>query len=122
MSLSCSCDVDGEYDWYYDSPSDYSELDTIRARRCSSCKCKVKPGSTVARFYTGRPAKNGIEERIYGDDCDAVPKATLYLCEECADIYFSLSDLGFDCVSPTDNMRETASEYHALYQTNPPQR
>ena len=114
MSLSCSCDSGDDYDWYYTHPSDYSMLTTKRGRRCSSCKSMVKVDTITAEFERTRYFKTDIEERIYGDGAD-VPMPSLFLCEECADLYFNLMELGFECVSPEDNMRELVNEYAETY-------
>lgn len=117
MSLSCSCDFEPDEGdaWFYQHASDYSILNTKYSRKCTSCQLKIKPGMIVAKFNRSRYPKNEIEERIYGDDWEAISLAPYYLCEECADIYFSLMELGFECVSPDDSMRELTKEYHALY-------
>ena len=115
MSLSCSCDFGGECDWYFDTPSDYSTLNTKRGRKCCSCGDKIKPGETVVRFNRTRPPRSEYEERRFGDDWDAIPLASWYQCERCADLFFSFAELGFECVSPAEDMRELAKEYAAVY-------
>ena len=120
MSLSCSCsDDDGDAVWYWWPPKDYSLLATTKRKRCSSCKSLIDVGSTVAEFARSRPARTEIEERITQTEGDpeAIWLASSYLCEECADIWFSLSELGFECVGPGENMRSVAKEYHEIYQT-----
>lgn len=118
MTLSCSCDSDDDCDWYCTYPCDYSTLDTKRGRRCSSCKTIIKTGLITAKFERERRAKTDIEERIYGDGCD-VPMPSLFLCEQCADLYFSLMELGFECVSPEENMRDLVKEYAEIYGPQP---
>ena len=110
MSLSCSCDFDGDYDWYFYAPDDYSTLETSHRKRCSSCNTLVDIGSTIARFECYRQPKWEVEISIYGEDGE-IPIADKILCEECADIYFSLYELGFECISPTENMRGLAIEH-----------
>lgn len=36
-------------------------------------------------------------------------------CLRCADLYFSFEDLGFECVSPYENMVELAKQYAETY-------
>lgn len=112
MPLTCSCDYDGdEPAWYVYSPSDYSEMPIFkRRRRCSSCDELIDGGAIVAKFNRSRCPRSDIEEAIYGDG-PTIPLATQYICETCADLYFSLYELGFECVTPDENMRELVREY-----------
>lgn len=114
MPLSCYCDYYDDYEWFYYSPVDYTKLDTTKRKRCSSCGSLIDINATVAKFNCFRPPKDEIEEKIYGEDGE-IEMAPKYLCEECADIYFSLFELGFECVSPEENMRELLEEYKELY-------
>jgi len=115
MSLSCECDYDGDYEWYWEQPDDYSILKTNRRQRCVSCKELIDVGSTVNAFYRYRYWKTAIEERIYGDDGE-IPLATKYHCEECADLFWSLEALGF-CGQPEENQHSLVAEYHQTYGT-----
>lgn len=115
MSLSCECAFDGDYDWYYEPPHDYTNLETKQRRRCCSCKTLINLGSTVAKFYRDRPPKDDIELNIYGEGGE-VPLATWYMCEECADLYFSISELGFCINLGNESMRYLAKQYHEAYQ------
>lgn len=116
MSLSCSCDSSEEYSWSYTPANDYSILETSRRKRCSSCNNLIDLGSTVALFQIERPVRTFIEESIYDDGW--IPLANKYLCEECADLYFSLQDLGFSCVAPDENMKDLIKLYQAEYVKN----
>ena len=110
--LACSCPaVDDSTPEWCEGPSGYSTLQTKRPRRCASCGEKIEVGSLCARFPRKRWARTEIEERIYGDE---VPLAPRYLCERCADIFFSLEELGF-CVSPEEDMRALLEQYHEEY-------
>jgi hypothetical protein len=113
MSLSCSCDYDGDGPYYY-VPDDYSVMpDGKRRKRCASCQTLIEHGATVAEFARDRSPRTDIEEAIYGEG-PSVPLAPVYLCEKCADLYFSFYELGFECVSPHDNMRDLLKDYAAL--------
>lgn len=117
MPLSCYCDSD-DCSWYYRAPDDYEKfLETKRRKRCSSCNDLIAHGEMVARFNCNRPAKDDVELRIYGDDPEAIPMADKWLCERCADLYFSFVELGFDCVAPDENMLELAKDYANSRQT-----
>lgn len=110
MTLSCYCDSD--MDWWHYGCDDYSTLVAKRGRRCVSCKRWIKPGATVARFERARISASDIEWRIYGDE---VPMPPLFMCEGCADLYFSLDELGF-CISlGGKSMRELVKEYADVY-------
>ena len=112
MPLSCSCDFDPYDDgaWFYDSPDDYQALDRSRAVRCSSCHALIKPGDTSIQFTRWRGVVSDIEARIYGDDGE-VPLGPMFHCEVCADLFFSLVELGFECIAPDENMKELVKEY-----------
>lgn len=105
MPLSCYCD--GDYDFWYYAPDDFSTLTTKRGRRCYSCRTWVLPGATVAKFDCWRSPENNIEERIYGDE---VPMPDRFMCEECAGLFFSLTDLGY-CYELGESVRDLVREY-----------
>lgn len=115
MSLSCDCDYDG-YEpgsvcWIL--PNDYSTLTTKRSRKCCSCGARIEVGATVAAYDRYKVPEFDVEVAIYGDD-DGPPRATWYHCEECADLCFSLLDLGF-CIYIGDDMHGLVKEYAAVY-------
>jgi len=109
MSLTCSCD--GDYDWYYDKPDDYSLLETNRRRRCVSCNDLIELGATVTLHTCWRPPNCDYEENRFGDE---VQLANKYHCEKCADIEFNLTELGF-CINLGDNMNDLLHDYHEVY-------
>lgn len=107
MSLSCSCQSADDADWWWVAPEDYDILVAGRARRCKSCGEKIPVGGCVTIFPRERTTSSWVEEKIHGD---TLPLAPWYHCERCADLYFSLEELGF-CVSPDEDMRELVKEY-----------
>jgi hypothetical protein len=114
MSLSCECDTD----WYpepgdivWNSPGDYTELKTKRRCRCISCKELIDIGAITIEFPRFKVPDGEIEERIYGEDGE-IPRASFYMCETCADIYFSISELGY-CLDDWD-MRQALKDYQQL--------
>ena len=114
MPLSCYCDEGDDYDWYWHPPKDYQELSTKRCRKCS-CGKRIGVGELCTEFRRTREARTAIEERIYGVSTpEAVCLASLWLCEECSDLWFSLDALGFKCVSTTENMRQVVTEYASM--------
>lgn len=110
MPLTCACDSGDDCRWYYDPPDDYWVFKGPRRKRCSSCQELIAVGTTVAVFGRWRPPADDVECRIYGEDGE-IKLAPMYLCERCADLYFSFCDLGYGCVSPDENMLELAKEY-----------
>lgn len=115
MGLSCSCDTDWDGEgWYYIEPSDYSELTTSKRKRCCSCSKLIDISSIVAVFQRYRGPKTLVEENIYGEDGE-ISIASWYMCEECADMYYSLADLGFCIYLGDQSMRELTTEYASNY-------
>ncbi len=110
MSLSCSCDFD-DFEWYFIVEEDYSELKTSRRKRCQSCGELISLGATVLKLDCCRKPTSDIEERIHGDE---VPLANRYLCEECADLYFSVKDMNICVTFDNDkSIREMLEDYQA---------
>ena len=98
MPLSCECDDD--YDEFYIPPSEYTVFS--EAFSCASC-CEKSRGL-------------GIEFKNYkiNDDDEEIPLSSSFFCERCADIYFSLNELGF-CIELPSSMLELLEEYHRDY-------
>ena len=114
MPLTCYCD-DGEFDWYYRRPNDYSEMPERKRRtRCSSCGSLLNAKDTVTEFECYREPSSDVEYEIYDDQ---VPLASKWLCETCSDLWFSLDDLGFKCVAPDEPIRDLVREYAELNDT-----
>lgn len=113
MSLSCNCDYDGDYDWWYNPPEVTAPLTTKRARRCVSCKCKLPPGAEVGRFERWRTPNNDVEERIHGYDGE-IHMADWYMCEDCTGLYWALADLGFCMTLNKTPMRALVKEYNQM--------
>lgn len=114
MPLSCECYED-DCDYYWDYPEDFSEMPLRKRRaRCKSCNTLINSGDVVAEFPVSRPARGWCEEKIFGDDYQAVPMASHWLCEECADLWFNFHELGF-CAYPNESQRELLEQYHSAY-------
>ena len=114
MTLSCDCS-EGDDDERIYPDDDYSTLDAARRRRCISCNELIDIGAIVLKFFRDRDSRSDVEESIHGDE---VPLATQHHCERCADIYFSLDALGF-CLYLSEDMRDVAKEYAAVYGPKP---
>ena len=115
--LSCNYDDDNA-EWFYYPPNDFSKLETLRGKRCTSCGVLVKPRDLVIKLPRTRSPRSEIEERIYGDGPEAVPMATWYLCEACGEIFLNLYELGY-CLDPTELMADYLSEYQEETGFNP---
>ena len=121
MPLSCNCDTDwypDPGDWYFECPSDYTTLREHAPKkkvrvRCLSCNCLIGFDDVVIAFPRTKIPGNDVEVAIYGDDGE-IPIATKYHCETCADLYFSLEELGF-CCQPGVDQRDLVKEYVKFY-------
>lgn len=115
MSLYCGCEAEPEpgmtWSWW---PDDYTDMPfKSRRSRCAdeSCRKLLNPGDIVAAFKRFRVPETDIECAIYGDDGE-IPMAPQYLCEECADLFFSLTELGY-CLSHNE-VRSAHQEYKEI--------
>lgn len=116
MTLSCSCPTDG-CDWYYWPPKDFINFPHKRRKRCISCTKLIDNNAPCAEFDRWRSSYTYIEERIYGDE---VPLAPVYACQECAEIFFNLTDIGY-CINLGYNLHEVLEEYWELTGFSPTQ-
>lgn len=115
-SLSCECrDWDdaqpGDTGWEPDA--DYSKYPAGRRTRCHSCDARIAPADTVVRVVRTKIPKTDVEIKLYGEDGE-IPRAPKWLCEQCADIMFSLDELGF-CVAGFEDMNQLLADYRADY-------
>lgn len=115
MGLTCGCwdDIEPGMKMAY-GPDKYAPLTAYRRQRCMSCKELIDVGSIAAKVTRYKVPESGIEIKIYGYDGE-IPIAPKWLCERCADLYFSLEELGY-CVNPHDDMRELAKDYAEAHQ------
>lgn len=110
MGLYCSCDYEPDPgDTVYYGPEDYTALATKRSRKCLSCRNTILVGSVCAKVPRFKIPSYDIECRIYGEDGE-IPCAPAYLCERCADLCFSLMELGY-CPAPWKDQRDLVAEY-----------
>ncbi len=124
MPLSCDCDFNFDYDygdwayWYKDTP-DFEPLKTSRRKRCCSCKELIGIGDLCTRYPRYRYPYSETEARIINADPDLdeeppIKIADHYHCEECGEIWLNLTDIGYDCLSPSENMKDSLKEYHEM--------
>ena len=113
MSLSCSCPEIDDAEWYFYAPEDFSILETKRSRRCSSCKCLIKPKSECIRFERFRYHRDEIEEKIYGDG-EEIPIPPWFMCSDCGEQFLNLHAYGY-CIDPSENMFDLLKEHRELH-------
>lgn len=118
MSLMCDADgYDGDADWFWSVFKNYTDLKplfTKRSRKCCSCKTRIQVGESCLRVRRWRPPSDRcdyIEESIYGGE---VPLADWYLCETCADLAESLTELGFCFTLGDDSIASQIREYREM--------
>jgi hypothetical protein len=125
MGLSCSCgyeDYDFDYgDWVYwfEAITDFVPLDSKKRKRCCSCKSLIDIGSLCVKYPRYRYPYNEVEARIVGADPDLNEEPTIqiadhYHCEKCAEIWLNLTDIGYECLSPKENMPDALKKYQEL--------
>ena len=127
MPLTCSCDFDYEpepgqtaIDWYTGKEIDFETLSTSKRKRCISCKKLINIGDECIKFRMLRHPHNEIEARIHGIDWDCFeePKikiAPVYQCENCGEIWLNLQEVGFECLSPFEDMNQSLKDYQIEY-------
>ena len=93
----------------WNKTNDYVPLLTKHSRNCCSCQAKLYPGDTCVEITRFKVCEHEIEERIYGEE-SGPPRASKWMCERCADLMFSLTDLGY-CAAPWEDQRELVAEY-----------
>ena len=114
MGLSCSCDGDWDPGMVIWTETDnYIPLPTKRGRACCSCNTKLSPGDTCVEITRFKVWEHEIEMRIYGEE-EGPPRASKWMCERCADLMFSLTELGY-CSQPWENQRELVAEYADMH-------
>jgi len=104
MSISCDCGG-GDYEWWYNPPRDFTQLDTNRRQRCFSCRELIDLGADVGMFTNWRNPITEVEIHIHGgDEAAEIPKANTYMCETCIGLFWAMTELGF-CISLTKGER-----------------
>ncbi len=126
MSLSCTCDFEYEPEagsicyWPDDGGEEFEIFKEFRGKRCCSCGELITYGNTCVRYPKRRYPHNEIEARIHGDIyfdmCDEPPIkiADDIHCEKCGEIWLNLTSIGYNCLSPSENMPKTMREYHKM--------
>lgn len=117
MTLSCECGdwypEPGEW-WHEGHRGTYTPLKELaparkRRPRCASCGDVIGFDDLALAFPRWRVPDADVEIAIYGEE-GQIPIATWYHCERCADLYFSLDELGF-CGQPGTDQRDLCQEY-----------
>ena len=115
--LTCECDTDfygDPGDWYWCQLPNYTTIHEnapLRKRRmrCWSCKDLIGLHDVVIAFQRDKIPESEVEINIYGEYGE-VPLPEKYHCEICADLFLSLSELGF-CGMPYENQHMLVKEY-----------
>jgi len=134
MSLSCSCD----YDYYFepgDKRFDSFSLDKIdfkpfvglRRKRCCSCSELIEHRALCLEHTMCRYPYSDVEAKFNGyydledalNDQPVIRCASDYQCERCGEIWLNLQSLGYECLSPSENMETALKEYHEISGFNP---
>jgi hypothetical protein len=127
MSLSCSCDYDqdfepGDFIYHFPDPFDFIPFTAYRRKRCCSCGELINIGDPCIKYSRYRYPNDRIESLIKTgaelEDslCDepTIKIADHYHCERCGEIFLNLTDIGYECLNPAEDMRESLKEYHRL--------
>jgi predicted RNA-binding Zn-ribbon protein involved in translation (DUF1610 family) len=130
MPLSCSCDWDYEFepgDWYFEfleKDIDFELFCEKRRKRCISCGSLIDIGADCLRFTRVRYPYTDKEARFAGwDNLEnameneaTITGTDLFQCEKCGEIWLNLQALGFECLSPSENMQKAMEDYIHDYQ------
>ena len=102
MSISCSCDLEG--DWLWEESKDFSLMPKMKRRkRCCSCKKFLNEGDTVLELY-----RYVCDD--YGSDR---PLASFFTCEECGEILLNLIAAGL-CVYLDGDLHDDLKAYQEM--------
>jgi len=113
MTLSCDCSESWEAERFFRDPDDYTTYTGKRGKRCASCGNMIRAGDTCAEFLRFRYPESEVELKIHGDWGAVLPMAPVWHCERCADLFFSLQELGY-CMDCHDSMMEALKEHHEM--------
>jgi hypothetical protein len=131
MPLSCDCDWDHEpepgqweFDHYYSSKLDFEQFTELRRKRCISCKELINWNDLCLKFERSRHPYTEVEARIHGVDWEEFEEPVIgippvYTCEKCGEIYLNLTSVGFECLSPNENMPKMLKQYQRDYAPPP---
>lgn len=121
--LTCSCNFDYDFDygrWLYDPiplDKDFEIFCETRRKRCCSCNQLIDKGSLCVRYERKRFPYSEVEARIAIDYFDEEPRirmASHFHCERCGEIFLNLWSLGYECLSPQENMEDSLKEYQEM--------
>lgn len=109
--LTCGCEdfCPEPGDTYIHSISDYKPAQfTGYRKRCKNCRTQIDKLALCVEVHRVKVPDTDVECAIYGEEGE-IPRASWWLCESCADIFFSLEELGY-CV-PIGEIKATLKEY-----------
>lgn len=102
MSISCSCDLEGDRLW--EESKDFSLMPKLKRRkRCYSCKKFLNEGDIVLELlrYT------------WNDWGEERPLASIFMCEECGEILLNLTAAGL-CVYLNGDLHDDLKAYQEM--------
>lgn len=114
--LSCGCDFDGDCDWWWMPPDNFTPYKGKRRKRCRSCGELTEIGDEHVEVDRFRNPEWEIEESMYSD---GVPLASYHYCERCGEILLALIAYGY-CPDMTEDMRSQLREHWKLAGFTPP--
>ncbi len=115
--LDCSysdysiADLESHKQFLWNTPEDFSKLNTKRRRRCCSCEDLINIGADCLEFERVRQP-NYVETNIYGEDAE-INIASWWMCGECGEIYLNLQNIGY-CLDIQTPMMQYMEEYHEI--------
>lgn len=121
--LSCSCDYDWDPEpgmWAYCwGHARFEPFNASRRKRCCSCDELIDIGALCIKHPRYRYPYSEIEAAILGADPDMQEEPPIRIsdhiqCERCGEIWLNLTAVGYECLSPNENMPKALKEYHEL--------
>jgi hypothetical protein len=102
---------------------DFIELETTKRQRCKSCNELITVGSLCISFERWRYPYSDVEAKIGGyfgleeamENEASIRMSEHYICEQCGEIYLNLQSVGFECISPSENMPKMLKQYQRDY-------
>lgn len=98
-------------------------IESEKPDKCQSCKKDINTGDLCISIERYRYPNDELEAKNTGyDDLEEAMEneATIkmddhYICEKCGEIFLNLQNVGFECLSPSENMPDALREYQIEY-------
>jgi len=112
MGLSCDCGWYDDYEWFYNIGEEWRIA--LTDYTCYGC-CKQGKAGDMVRQFTEERLPEEDEDDDFCDDVEPVVTKYRRICEECGDLYDSLSELGFRMTADWGFIRGAHKEYKEEY-------